>query len=156
MVFPWAGACCTGVVVVHIATMCAAVVPVVEMLDWRGGLAAWVLVANAVSAAVCAATTVVATAAVRVLVAIVRAAAVCVLVGTTTTVVVATTAVVSAATIAAASTIVATLLLSTAASATWALLVVDDAGRMLAISDGLAEHLELPLDCHDVGRVASE
>ena len=47
-------------------------------------------------------------------------------------------------------------LLSTAASATWALLVVDDARRGLTISDGLAEHLELPLDCHDVGRVGSE
>ena len=140
--------------------MRATVVPVVETHDWCGRLAAWVLVVNAVSAAVCAATTIVATAADRVLVAIVvaaaAAAAVCVLVGTTTTVVVATTAVVSAATVVAAFTFVATALMSTATSATWALLVVDDAGRRLAISDGLAEHLKLPLDCYDVGRVALE
>ena len=67
-----------------------------------------------------------------------------------------TTTVVSTATVGATSTVVATALLSTAASATWALLVVDDAGRGLAISDGLAEHLELPLDRHDVGRVGSK
>jgi len=48
--------------------------------------------------------------------------------------------------------------LSTAVSATWALLVVDDAwrGRGLAIADGLAEHLKLPLCRHDVGPVGSE
>ena len=39
------GAYCAGVVVIHIAAMRAAVVPVVEALDWCGGLAAWVLVA---------------------------------------------------------------------------------------------------------------
>ena len=160
MVFPWAGACCTGVVVVHVTAMSATVVPVVKTLDWCGRLAAWVLVVKAVSAAICAAATIVATAAVCVLVAIVVAAAaaatVCVLVRTATTVVVATTAVVSATTVAASSTIVATALVSTTASARWALLVVDDAGRRLAISDGLAEHLKLPLDCYDVGRVALE
>ena len=137
--------------------MRATVVPVVKTHDWCGRLAAWVLVVNAVSAAVCAATTIVATAADRVLVAIAvaaaAAAAVCVLVGTTTTVVVATTAIVSAA-IAPSSIVVATTLLSTATSTTWAMLVVDDSGRRLAISDGLAEHLKLPLDCHDVGHVA--
>ena len=29
-------------------------------------------------------------------------------------------------------------------------------GGGLAVADGLAEHLELPLDCRDVGRVGSE
>ena len=128
--------------------------PVVEALDWRVGLAAWILgaaVAGVVTAAVCAAATVVASATIIcVLVATIIAAAtaVCVLVATTT--------VVSAATVAAASTVVATALLSTAASTTWALLVVDDAGQGLAIFNGLAEHLELPLDCHDVGHVGLE
>ena len=56
----------------------------------------------------------------------------------------------------AVSTIVATVMLTTAPSAAWALLVVDDARWGLVISDGLAEHLELPLDRHDVGRVGSE
>ena len=56
MVSPWAGACCTGVVVVHVTAMSATVVLVVETLDWCGRLAAWVLVVNAISAAVCAAT----------------------------------------------------------------------------------------------------
>ena len=103
IVFPWAGACCFSVIVVHVTAMCAAVIPVVEILDWCGRLAVWVLVADAVSAAVCGTATVVATAAICILVAIVVAAAaaaaaataavcVCVLVGTTTTVVFATTA----------------------------------------------------------------
>ena len=91
-----------------------------------------------------AATVVAATSAIRVLVA------------TTTTVVVTTTAVVAATTVAAAATIFATVLLSMAVSAMWALLIVDGAWRELAIADGLAEHLELPLYCHDVGRVGSK
>ena len=148
------GACCAGVVVIHIAAMCAAVVPVVEALDWRGGLSAWVLgavIAAVVTAAMCATTTVVATAAIScILVATIIAAA------TAIWVLVATTTVVSAAIVAAAATVVATAMLSTAASATWAFLVVDDARRGLDILDGLAEHLELPLDCHDVGLVGSE
>ncbi len=144
-------------VVVHIAAMRAAVVPVVKALDWRGGLPAWVLgagIAGIVTAAVCAAATVVAatTAAVSwVLVATIiaaAAAAVCVLATTTT--------VVSAAIVAAASTVVATAMLSMPASTMWALLVVDDARWGLNISDGLTEHLELPLNHHDVGRVGSE
>ena len=57
---------------------------------------------------------------------------------------------------AAASTVVATTLISMAASAMWALWVVDDTRQGLTISDGLAEHLELPLDRHDVERVGSE
>ena len=153
MIFSWTGACCAGVVVIHIAAMHAALVPVVKALDWRGGLAAWVLgavIAGVVTAAVCAAATIVATAAVIcVLVAtIIAAATVCVLV--------ATTIIVSAATVAAASTVVATAMLSMAVSTTWALLVVDDARWGLVISDGLAEHLEFPLNCHDVGRVGLE
>ena len=89
------------------------------------------------------------------------AAVICVLVATiiaaaTVCVLVATTIIVSAATVAAASTVVATAMLSMAVSTTWALLVVDDARQGLAISDGLAEHLELLLDCHDVGRVGLE
>jgi hypothetical protein len=153
MVFSWAGTCCTGMVVVHVAAMRDAVVPVVKTLDWRGGLDTWVLVvdvAGAVADAVCdAATVVAAAAAVPVLIATVVAAAptVCVLVATT---------IVSAAAVPAAATVISTALLSTAASATWALLVVDDTGRGRVISDGLAEHLELPLDRHDVGRVGSE
>ena len=154
MIFSWVGACCAGVVVIHIATMHAAVVLVVKALDWSGGLAAWVMgaiVAGVETTALCAPTTFVAAAAVIcVLVAtvIAAAAAICVLVATTT--------IVSAATVSAASAIVATTVMSTAASATWALLVVDDARWGLAISNGLAEHLELPLDRHDVGRVGSE
>ena len=160
MISPWAGTLCTGVVVVHVATMRAAVIPVVKMLDLCGGLATWILVADAVSAAVCATATIVAAAAIHVLVATVvvtaAAAAIWVLVATAATVVVTTTTVVSVATVAAASTVVATSLLSTAASATWALLVVDDARRGLTISNGLAEHFELSMDCHDAGRVGSE
>ncbi len=92
VIFSWAGACCAGVVVVHIAAMRAAVVPVVEALDWRGELSAWVLgavIAGVVTIAVCATATVVAAAAVScVLVATITAAAaaVCVLVATTTVV----------------------------------------------------------------------
>ncbi len=59
-------------------------------------------------------------------------------------------------TVAATTTVVAAALLSAAASATWALLVVDDTRGGLAIAEGLAEHLELPLDHVDVGRVGSE
>ncbi len=109
MVFPWAGACCTGMVVVHVAAMRAAVVPVVETLDWHGGLATWVLVADVASAladAVCDAATVVAAAAagsVLVATVVAAAAAVCVLVAITT--------VVSATAVAAAATIIATALL---------------------------------------------
>ena len=116
VIFSRAGACCAGVVDVHIAAMRAAVVLVVEALDWRGGLPAWVLgavIAGVVTAAGCAAATVVAAAAVNcVLVAtiIATAAAVCVLVATTT--------VVSAAIVAATSTFVATAMLSTVASTT--------------------------------------
>ena len=142
-------------VVIHVAAMRAAVVPVVEALDWHGGLATWVLgaiIAGVVTAAVCAATAAVVAAATVIYVLdatiIAAAAAVCVLVATTT--------VLSAATVAAASTVVVTAMLSTAASATWGLLLVHDARRGLAISDGVAEHLELPLDCHDVGRVGLE
>jgi hypothetical protein len=47
-------------------------------------------------------------------------------------------------------------LLSAAPSATWALLVVDGTWGRLAIAEGLAKHLELPLDRVDVGRVGSE
>ncbi len=142
-----------GVVVVHIATMRAAVVPVFETFDRRGGVAG----ADTVSAIVCAAATVVATAAaaVCVLVAtiVASAAAVC---GLVATVVVSTTTVVATASVTATTTVVAAALLSAAASATWALLVVDDTRGGLAIAEGLAEHLELPLDGVDVGRVGSE
>ena len=147
VVLSWAGACLAGVVVVHIATMRAAVVPVFETLDRCGGVAG----GGTVFTTVCAAATVVAAA----------AAAVCVLVATivatataicgllVATVVVSTTTVVASASVAATTTVVAAALLS-------ALLVVDDTRGGLAIAEGLAEHLELPLDRVDVGRVGSE
>ncbi len=61
VVLSWAGACRAGVLVVHIATMHAAVavVPVFETLDRRGGVAG----DGTVSATVCAAAAVVAAAA---------------------------------------------------------------------------------------------
>ena len=62
VILSWEGACCDGVVVIHIAGMRAAVVPVVKVLDWCGGLVAWVMVAivaGVVTAAVCATATVV-------------------------------------------------------------------------------------------------
>ncbi len=64
-VFTWASKCHTGVVVVHIATMCEAVIPVLEPFHWQGGEAAWGLMSSVVtapSAAIAAATTDVATA----------------------------------------------------------------------------------------------
>ena len=81
------------------------------------------------------------------------AATVC---GLVATVVVSTTTVIATATVAATTTVVAAVLLSTAASLTWALLVVDDTWGGLAIAEGLAEHLELPLDRRDVRHVGSE
>ena len=137
VVSPCAGSCCADVVVIHAAAMCAAVVLVVKTLDWHGGRPLGFWLPTLVGAA---ATVVAAAATNRVLVATVvaAAAAVHVLVATTTTIAVTTTAFLATATVAAATTIVATLELSTAASATWALLVVDDARRGLAIADGLA------------------
>jgi len=75
--------------------------------------------------------------------------------GLIATVVVSTTTVVATATLAPMTTVAAALF-STAASATWAPLVVDDTRGGLAIAEGLAEHLKLPLDRRDVGRVGSE
>ena len=159
VVFAWAGACRAGVVVVHIATMRAAVVPVFETLDRRGGVTATVCAAATVVAAatVCAAATVVAAAAALcVLVATIVASAAAVHGLLVATVVVSTITVVSTAAVSATTTVVAAALLSAAASATWALLVVDDTLGRLAIAEGLAKHLELPLDRVDVGRVGSE
>jgi hypothetical protein len=154
VVLSWVGTCRTGVVVVHIATMCAAVVPVFELFDQRG----WVAGADTASATVCGAITAVAAAPAAVCILgatmiVASAAAVC---GLIATVVVSTTAIVATTIVAATSTVVVAALLSTAASATWALLVVDDTWGGLTIADGLAEHLELPLDCRDGGRVCSE
>ncbi len=153
VVFSWAGACRAGVIVVHIATMRAPVVPVFETFDRRGGVAG----ADTISATVCTAATVVAAAAasVCVLVATIVASAAAVR-GLVATVVVSTTTVVATASVTATTTVVAAALLSAAASATWALLVVDDTRGGLAIVEGLTEHLELPLDRVDVGRVGSE
>ena len=154
VVLSWAGTCHTGVVVVHIATMCAAVVPVFESFDQQGRVAG----ADTVSATVCVAVTVVAaaTAAVCILGATMIVASTAAVCGLIATVVVSATTVVATATVAATSTVVAAALLSTAASTTWALLVVDDTWGGLTIADCLAEHLELHLDCRDGGRVCSE
>jgi hypothetical protein len=124
VVLSWAGACRAGVVVVHIATMRAAVVPVFETLDRRGGVAG----DGTVSATVCAAATVVAAAAASVCVpvATIVATAAAVRGLLIATVVVSTTTVVASASVAATTTVVAAALLSAATSATWALLVVDD------------------------------
>ena len=153
VVLSWAGACRTGVVVVHIATMRAALVPVLKMFDRRG-----VASADTISATVCATVTVVAAAAAAVCIlgATMNVASAAAVRGLIATVVVSTTTIVATASVAATTTIVAAALLSTAASATWALLVVADTWGGLAIAEGLAEHLELPLDCCDVGRVGLE
>ena len=150
VVLSWAGACRAGVVVVHIATMRAAVVPVFETLDRRGGVTATVCAAATVVAAatVCVAPTVVAAAAaVCVLVATIVASAAAVR-GLVATVVVTTTTVVATATVAATTTVVATALLSTAVSATWALLIVDDtrggAGRCRRLGRAFGIALGLP------------
>ena len=74
---------------------------------------------------------------------------VCIAAATAAAIVAATTSIVATA-------VVVTALLAVAASATWVLLVLDDARQGLAIADSLAEHLELPLHCHDVGHVGSE
>ena len=125
-----------------------------EAFDWRGGVA----VADTISATVCATATVVAAAATAMCVlgaTMIVASAVAVR-GLVATVVVSTTTVVVTATVAATTTVVAVALLSMAASATWVLLVVDDTRGGLAIAKGLSEHLKLPLDRRDVGRVGSE
>ena len=130
-------------VVVHIATMRAAVVPVFETFDRRGGVAG----ADIVSATVCATATVVAAAATAMCVlgaTMIVASAIAVR-GLVATVVVSTTTVVVTATVAATTTVVAIALLSTAASATWALLVVDDTQGGAGHCQGLVRAFEVAL-----------
>jgi hypothetical protein len=142
VVFIWASTCYTGVVVVQVAAMREAIVPVLAWFYRQGGEAAWGLlssVATALSAAVAPTTTNVATA---------------VHVAATAPAVLAATVNVVAATAAAAATVaavvVATALLAMAASTLWAswLLLWGLAG-----ADCLAEHLKLLLYRQDVGSV---
>ena len=116
-------------------------------------MAAWVLLtdfAGTVAAAVVAAAAAVhvaATAAAAIVAAVVAVAA---------AIVAAAAAVVAKATAIVATAVVITALLAMAAAPMWVLLVLDDAWRGLAIANILAEHLELPLHCHDAGHVGLE
>jgi hypothetical protein len=145
MVFARAHARCAGVVVINVATMCMAVVPIFESFYQQGGGSGRGLVAcvpATVAAAVAAATNVMdaATAVVA-----------------TATIPIATNA---AAEIATAAIVVfavvspATMLLAAAPLAAWAawvLLLVLDGRRRLAGSNRLTQHLNLSLHSCDVG-----
>jgi hypothetical protein len=144
MVFAWACTQCTGAVVINVAAMCMAVVPIFESFYQRGGgsgrglvacVAATVATAVATTAAVVAAATAVVA---------------------TTTVPLATAAAKIAAAAAVVSAVVsaATMLLAVAPPAVWAawvLLLVLDGRRRLAGSNCLTQHLNLSLHSRDVG-----
>jgi hypothetical protein len=151
VVFTWASTCCAGAVVVHIAAMHEAVVPILETFYWRGGEAAWGLISDfaaAISTTIAAAAaTTTADVATAVHIATATAAAAPAIV-TATAGVAATTA--AAATVAAA--IVVTALLAMAMSTPWASWLLLQG---LTGADCLAEHLKLPLHCQDVGNVQS-
>jgi hypothetical protein len=144
--------CCTGVVVVHIAAMCEAVVPVLETFYSQGGEAAWGLMSTvpaAISAAVSAAVAAtIATATANVATAICVAVAAAAVVAATANNVIAIMATAATATIATA--VVATALLTVAVSTPWASWLLL---RGLTGVNCLAEHLKLPLHCQDIGGV---
>jgi hypothetical protein len=145
IVFPGARALCAAVVVIDVATMCMAVVPIFESFYQQGIGSGWGLVAcvaAAVPATIATATAVV-------------AAATAIVAATTIPIAIAATTKIAAATpVVSAIVSAATMLLAAAppiAWVAWVLLLVLDGRRRLASSNCLTQHLNLSLHSCNIG-----